>query len=187
MDAIRDSYIKWNNLERAKYHMISLMCGIQNMSQMNLSTKQKQTHRCREQTSCLPRGLWLIDAKLLHLEWISNEVLLYNSTTQGTISSLLGSTVMDDSMRKRLYIYTISQLYLKKKHCCFSEFQINWVSCIYMATPILGNFRFSMSVRCRAKEFHPIASNTQNYRSIWFFFNTGNPGQFSNQFHVWIV
>ena len=30
--------------------MISLMCGIQNMTQMNLSMKQKQTHRHREQT-----------------------------------------------------------------------------------------------------------------------------------------
>ena len=37
--------------EKDKYHMISLICGIQNMTQMNLSTKQKQTHRHREQTS----------------------------------------------------------------------------------------------------------------------------------------
>ena len=36
--------------EKDKYHMISLMCGIYNMTQMNLSTKQKQTHRHREQT-----------------------------------------------------------------------------------------------------------------------------------------
>ena len=36
--------------EKDKYHMISLLCGIQNMTQMNISTKQKQTHRYREQT-----------------------------------------------------------------------------------------------------------------------------------------
>ena len=35
--------------EKDKYHMISLTCGIQNMTQMNLSTKQKETHRHREQ------------------------------------------------------------------------------------------------------------------------------------------
>ena len=29
--------------EEDKYHMISLICGIQNMTQMNVSTKQKQT------------------------------------------------------------------------------------------------------------------------------------------------
>ena len=29
--------------EKDKYHMISLICGILNMTQMNLSTKQKQT------------------------------------------------------------------------------------------------------------------------------------------------
>ena len=37
--------------EKDKYHMISLTCGIQNTTQMNISTKQKQTHRHREQTS----------------------------------------------------------------------------------------------------------------------------------------
>ena len=36
--------------EKDKYHMISLTCGIESMTQMNLFTKQKQTHKCREQT-----------------------------------------------------------------------------------------------------------------------------------------
>ena len=43
--------------EKVKYHMISLICGIQNMAQMNLSTQQKQIHRHREQTrSCQGGG-----------------------------------------------------------------------------------------------------------------------------------
>ena len=41
-----------NQKEEDKYHMISLLCGIENMAQMNLSTKQKQTHRHRDQTGC---------------------------------------------------------------------------------------------------------------------------------------
>ena len=32
-----------------KYHMISLICGILKMIQMNLFTRQKQTHRHRKQ------------------------------------------------------------------------------------------------------------------------------------------
>ena len=32
------------------YHMISLIHGIKNMTQMNLSMKQKQTHRHKEET-----------------------------------------------------------------------------------------------------------------------------------------
>ena len=36
--------------EKDKYHMMSLTCGIYYMTHMNLSTKQKQTHRHREQT-----------------------------------------------------------------------------------------------------------------------------------------
>ena len=36
--------------EKDKYHMLSLICGIQNMMQMNLSMQQKQSHGYREQT-----------------------------------------------------------------------------------------------------------------------------------------
>ena len=53
------------------------------MAQMNLSTKQKQTHRHREQTcgcreggSRMDREFGVSRCKLLHLEWIGNEVLL---------------------------------------------------------------------------------------------------------------
>ena len=42
--------------EENKYHMISLICGISNMTQTNLSTKQKQTHRHREQIHGCQKG-----------------------------------------------------------------------------------------------------------------------------------
>ena len=55
---------------------------------MNISTEQKQTHGRREQ-SCGCQGVgggtrmdWEFGVsryKLLHLEWISNEVLLYST------------------------------------------------------------------------------------------------------------
>ena len=35
--------------EKDKNHVISLTCRFSNMTQMNLPTKQKQTHRHREQ------------------------------------------------------------------------------------------------------------------------------------------
>ena len=39
--------------EENKHHMISLICGISNITQVSLSTKQKQTCRHREKTcSC---------------------------------------------------------------------------------------------------------------------------------------
>jgi len=34
--------------EKYKYHMISLICGIENMTQVKLSMKQKQIHRHRK-------------------------------------------------------------------------------------------------------------------------------------------
>ena len=42
--------------EKDKYHMISSICEIQNVIKMNLFTKQKQTHKHREQTYGYPRG-----------------------------------------------------------------------------------------------------------------------------------
>ena len=56
--------------------------------QMNLSTEKKQTHRHGEQTcGCQGEGggsgmdveFGVSRCKLLHLEWISNEVLLYST------------------------------------------------------------------------------------------------------------
>ena len=51
---------------------------------MNLSAKQKQTHGHREQTcGCQGRGMdgefGVGSCKLLHLEWISTEVLQYST------------------------------------------------------------------------------------------------------------
>ena len=34
--------------QKDKYHMLSLICGISNMTQINLSAKQKQSHKHRE-------------------------------------------------------------------------------------------------------------------------------------------
>ena len=45
---------KISQTEKDKHHMISLIYEIQNVAQMNLSMKKKQTHRHREQT-CLPK------------------------------------------------------------------------------------------------------------------------------------
>ena len=36
--------------EKDKYHVISFICGIQNITQINFFTKQKQTLRHRKQT-----------------------------------------------------------------------------------------------------------------------------------------
>ena len=67
--------------EKDKCLMISLICGILNIVQINLSTKQKQTQGHREQTCDCQGGeerVWngwefgTSRYKLLHLEWISN-------------------------------------------------------------------------------------------------------------------
>ena len=78
---------------------------------MNLSTEQKQTHIHGEQTcGCQREGEgsgmdWEFEIsryKLLHLELISNEVLLYGT---GNYTQPLGFTIMEDNIRKGMYIY----------------------------------------------------------------------------------
>ena len=66
--------------EKDKYHTISLIYGISDMVQMNLSTEKKQARRHGEQTCGCGAGEGVGgtgSCKLLHLEWISNEILLY--------------------------------------------------------------------------------------------------------------
>ena len=58
------------------------------LAQMNLSAKQKQSHGHGEQTCGCQRGgggsrlhteFGISRCNLLHLEWISNEILLYST------------------------------------------------------------------------------------------------------------
>ena len=43
MDAIRDDPTKSSQKEKDKYHVLSLICGVQNKTQVDLSMKQTQT------------------------------------------------------------------------------------------------------------------------------------------------
>ena len=49
MDVPRDYYIKWSKSEKDKYD-ITYMWSLKKKIQMNLFTKQKQTHRLGKQT-----------------------------------------------------------------------------------------------------------------------------------------
>ena len=42
--------------QKDEYHMISFICIIYNVTQMNLSMKQKQSHKHREHTYACQRG-----------------------------------------------------------------------------------------------------------------------------------
>ena len=66
-----------SEISQKEKDMISLICGISNMAQINLSTKQKDIHRHGEQTCGCQRGRGGIGmdwefgvsrCKLLHLE-----------------------------------------------------------------------------------------------------------------------
>ena len=76
-------------------------------TQTNLSTEEKQTHRHGEQTcGCQGGGgrsgmgweFGVSRCKLLHLEWIRNEVLLYNT------ENYIQSVWIEHNASKRMYI-----------------------------------------------------------------------------------
>ena len=81
------------------------------MAQMNLSIEQKQTHGHGEHTSgCqgvggsgTDRELGISKYKILHLEWISNEVLFYS--TENYIQSLVIEHDGRYYEKKNVYIY----------------------------------------------------------------------------------
>ena len=72
--------------QKDKYHIILVICHIYNTAQMNLFTKQKQTDIYREPTcGCQGGEGWggmdwefgFSRCKLLYIEWININVLLY--------------------------------------------------------------------------------------------------------------
>ena len=76
LEIIRPSEV--SQKEKDKCHTKSLICGIKNMTQMNVSMKQKQTLRHKEQTCVCSEGKaggemeWepgISRCKLLYIEW----------------------------------------------------------------------------------------------------------------------
>ena len=69
--------------QKDKHHVKTLVCGIYTATQMNLSTKQKQTHReqacgCQGGGGCGGKD-WesgITRCKLLYVGWINYKVLL---------------------------------------------------------------------------------------------------------------
>ena len=73
---------------------------------MNLSTKQKQSHRHRGQTcGCQEEEMdWLFGVsrcKLLHLEWINNKVLIYS---KGNYIQSPGINHNEKQYKVRMYV-----------------------------------------------------------------------------------
>ena len=71
--------------DKDKYHMISLICGIQKMKQMTLFTKQKQTHRQNK----FMVTKWEIGGGVNYEFEISKYTLLYIKWTTGSNPGLL--------------------------------------------------------------------------------------------------
>ena len=75
--------------EKEKFHMTSLVCGIEKeIMQMNLLTKQKESHRLRKQTYGFQGEEWgeriirvfgMDMDTVLYLKWITNKDLLYSA------------------------------------------------------------------------------------------------------------
>ena len=88
MGGPRECHTERSKSEKEKYHVTSLICGIQKeVIQMNLLTKQKQTHRLRR-SLWLPAGrmgqgivreLGMDMYKQLHLTWTPNRDLPYST------------------------------------------------------------------------------------------------------------
>ena len=108
---------KVSQKKKDKFYMISLICGIKNMTQMNLSTKQ--THRHSEQTCGCPGGwgqgggmdweLGISRCKLLYIEWINSKVLLYST------GNYIQYPVINHNRKEYIYMCITESL------CCTAE------------------------------------------------------------------
>ena len=81
---------------------------------MNISIKQKQTHRHRQQTrGCqggggagAGLGTWVSGCKLLHIDWMKNKTLLYDTGNYIQYSGINhnGRDYNINNIKKRKYI-----------------------------------------------------------------------------------
>ena len=114
--------------EKDKYHMISLICGIYNMTQVNLSMKLKQTHR--EQTCGCQAGekdweFGISRCELLYIEGINNKILLYST------GNYIQYTVINHSGKEyeKEYIYNrITLLYTRNKLNIVNQLYFNKIN-----------------------------------------------------------
>ena len=139
MDATRDSHTNWSQKEKDKYHMISLIGSIKNMTQMNLSTYHKQTHienrlvvaKEEEGRNGMDRDFGVSRWKLLHLrvscstDWASRagQKLLHLDRINKDLLYSPGTYVHDRKQyfKKRMHIYVwLSHSAIQQKfaqHC----------------------------------------------------------------------
>ena len=100
------------------------MCNLKKMIQMNLFTKQKQTHSYRKQIYGYQRGkgegrinqeFGISRCKLLYIEWIKNKVLLYSTgnCTQYFVITCKGKEPEKEYLS--IYISICPSIYLN--HC----------------------------------------------------------------------
>ena len=107
MDGTRDSHTKWSMSERQIPYDITYIWNL--IYGTNKPFHRKETHGLGENTcGCQRGGSWMDwelgvnRCKLLHLEWISNEILLYST---GNYILPLGWNMLENNVRKRIYIY----------------------------------------------------------------------------------
>jgi len=86
MDGTRDSHTKWSKSERERQMSYDIIYIWNLIYGMNESFYKKETHGPEEQTCGCQWGGRGMDwefgvnrCKLFHLEWVSNEILLYNT------------------------------------------------------------------------------------------------------------
>ena len=85
MDGPRECHPEGSKSEKEKYHMASLISGIEEeMIQMNLLSKQKEIHRLGKRThGCRGEGtvkdLGKVMYTVVYLKWITNKNLLYST------------------------------------------------------------------------------------------------------------
>ena len=86
---------------------------------MNLSTEQKQTHRHGKQTGSSQGGeggsgiegeFGISRCKVLHLEWITNKVLLY-STGKYVLGQIMMGKILKVYIYIHIYIYICIYIY----------------------------------------------------------------------------
>lgn len=58
MDGFRGYYVKWNKSEKGRYHVNSLICGIEKTKQMNKQNRNRVVYTEDKQVVAIGEGVW---------------------------------------------------------------------------------------------------------------------------------
>ena len=144
MDELRDCHTKWRKSDKGRQiYNITYMCNLEKMIQMNLFTKQKQSHRLQKQTHGHQRENIVMEMKTLSIKPCNLEISSIGKDTWKAPSQIPTERDILCISGRKWHCFTIT---VKRKKDFF--FFFTWQQLSQWKTTILQTLRLPQWTFC---------------------------------------